>query len=113
MENHKEDLSAINENEHHQLFRTLSQEHKIFVLEMIAHGRRDDAYCAAYPSYSRTSSSTYNSACRLMAIPAIKTCIQHAKMQAYTQSIENMQQQYDLALATVFEKRGALAQVIR
>jgi hypothetical protein len=89
----------------------INHAHETFINEMIAHGKRQEAYLAAYPG------SNYNSAAsaawRLMANPAIATRIQEGILAARMQAIQTHKQIYQGQLADKEEKRKVLAQIIR
>jgi hypothetical protein len=84
--------------------------HETFIREMIAHGNRQKAYLAAYPSSSHTAA--YNNACRLLAIPYIHNRIHDAVRTAEQQALIQFQQEKHITLADTFEKRALLADII-
>ena len=89
----------------------INHAHETFISEMIAHGKRQEAYLAAYPasSYNSAASSAY----RLLANPEIATRIRAGMLAARMQAIETYKQAYQGQLADKEEKRKVLAQIIR
>lgn len=85
--------------------------HETFINEMIAHGKRHEAYIAAYPGSHINSASS--SASRLLAVPEIAGRIREGLLAARTQAIETHKQAYAGKLADKAEKREVLAQIIR
>ena len=85
--------------------------HEIFINEMIAHGRRQEAYLAAYPGSNFNSASS--SASRLLTNPYIANRIREGRLAARMQAIEAHKQAYQGKLADKAEKRQVLAQIIR
>jgi len=85
--------------------------HETFIQEMIAHGNRKAAYLKAYPQSS--PSAAYNNACRLLAIPYIRNKIQDAYAVTENAVLQQLEQDYGVQLAEVFEKRVLLAHIIK
>lgn len=85
--------------------------HETFIKEMIAHGNRKEAYLKAYPQSSPTAA--YNNACRLLAVPYIRNKIRVALTTTENLVLEQLQQDYGIALADVYEKRLLLAYIIK
>lgn len=85
--------------------------HETFIQEMIAHGNRKEAYLKAYPQSSSTAA--YNNACRLLSVPYIRNKIQAAFTITEDAVLEQLQQDYGMALADVYWKRVLLARIIK
>ncbi len=85
--------------------------HEIFIQEMIAHGNRKEAYLKAYPQ--STPAAAYNNACRLLSIPHIRERIKTAWAATENTTIQQLQEDYGMTLADVYEKRVLLAYIIK
>lgn len=85
--------------------------HETFIQEMIAHGNRKEAYLKAYPQSSPIAA--YNNACRLLSVPYIRNKIQAAFTITEDAVLEQLQQDYGMALADVYWKRVLLARIIK
>lgn len=89
----------------------LNSAHETFINEMIAHGKRHEAYLAAYPGSHVNSASS--SASRLLANPEIANRIREGRLAARMQAVAAHKQAYAGKLADKAEKREVLAQIIR
>ena len=85
--------------------------HETFIQEMIAHGNRREAYLKAYPQSS--PAAAYNNACRLLANPYVRNKIQDAYSVTENTVLQQLQQDYGVELADVYDKRVLLARIIK